>query len=92
MGGLYGAAAAQAAPAASAGALAVALVGLVIAVLVIKVLLFPETWLILVPLAAGGFWVRHQVMSRRRAAALERYQRWLHYHSCLPAADAMSGP
>jgi restriction system protein len=66
--------------------------GLVVLIVVVKVLSSPLAWAILVPLAAAGLWVRHTLVGRRRVAALERRQRWLYDQSCLPAADAMSGP
>lgn len=64
---------------------------LVIIAGILGVLSSPLAWLVLVLLAAGGFWLRHEVTGRRRTAAVERRRQWLYDQSCLPLADAMSG-
>jgi restriction system protein len=64
---------------------------LLIAGAIIKILSSPIAWLVLVPLAVGIWWLRHQITSRRRAEAIAQHERWLYDQSCLPAADVMSG-
>jgi restriction system protein len=68
-------------------------IGVLIVISVIRTLLAsPVFWVVLVPLAVAALVIWLLLTARRRARERERRRRWLYDQSCLPAADAMSGP